>query len=102
MVMICVMLLGDAGHGYLASRSQKRSPSGQFTWPDFLQGLISPFKNSDFTWVFMTRMLVTMGIFTVQEFLQYYLGDVIGVANFVLPGHRARWRIRLSRRSRFS
>jgi Na+/melibiose symporter-like transporter len=58
----------------------------QFTWPDFLKGLISPFKNSDFTWVFMTRMLVTMGIFTVQEFLQYYLGDVIGVANFVLPG----------------
>jgi len=57
-----------------------------FTWPDFLRGLISPFKNSDFTWVFMTRMLVTMGIFTIQEFLQYYLGDVIGASNFVLPG----------------
>ncbi len=57
-----------------------------FTWPDFLRGLISPFKNSDFTWVFLTRMLVTMGIFTVQEFLQYYLGDVIGAAKFVLPG----------------
>jgi MFS family permease len=56
-----------------------------FTWGDFLRGLISPFKNSDFTWVFMTRMLVTMGIYTVQEFLQYYLGDVIG-APFSLPG----------------
>ena len=33
----------------------------------------------------MTRMLVTMGIFTIQEFLQYYLGDVIG-APFVLAG----------------
>jgi MFS family permease len=56
-----------------------------FGWGDFLRGLISPFKNSNFTWVFMTRMLVTMGTYTVQEFLQYYLGDVIG-APFSLPG----------------
>ena len=55
-----------------------------FSWDDFLRGLISPFKSSDFTWVFMTRLLVTMGIFTVQEFLQYYMGDVLG-APFVLP-----------------
>ena len=51
----------------------------------FLRGLIEPFKTSDFTWVFLTRLLVTMGIFTVQEFIQYYLGDVIG-APFVLAG----------------
>jgi MFS family permease len=55
-----------------------------FSWGEFLRGLYTPFKSSDFTWVFMTRMLVTMGIFTVQEFLQYYLGDVIG-APFSLP-----------------
>jgi len=51
----------------------------------FLRGLYDPFKNSDFTWVFLTRLLVTMGIYTVQEFIQYYLGDVIG-APFVLAG----------------
>jgi MFS family permease len=51
----------------------------------FLRGLYDPFKHSDFTWVFLTRLLVTMGIFTVQEFIQYYLGDVIG-APFVLAG----------------
>ena len=51
----------------------------------FLRGLYDHFKHSDFTWVFLTRLLVTMGIFTVQEFIQYYLGDVIG-APFVLAG----------------
>jgi MFS family permease len=56
-----------------------------FNLGDFLRGLYEPFKHSDFTWVFMTRLLVTMGIYTVQEFLQYYMGDVIGVP-FILAG----------------
>jgi MFS family permease len=56
-----------------------------FNWGVFWRGLYDPFKSSDFTWVFMTRMLVTMGIFTVQQFLQYYLGDVIG-SPFVIAG----------------
>ena len=34
---------------------------------------------SDFVWVFLTRFLVTMGVYTVQEFLQFYLRDAIGV-----------------------
>ena len=57
----------------------------KFEWNEFLRGLVDPFKHSDFTWVFLTRLLVTMGIYTVQEFLQYYMGDVIG-APFVLAG----------------
>lgn len=38
-------------------------------------------RYSDFVWVFLTRFLVTMGVYTVQEFLQYYLRDAIGVFN---------------------
>ena len=56
-----------------------------FKLREFLVGLYDPFKHSDFTWVFLTRLLVTMGIFTVQEFIQYYMGDVIG-APYVLAG----------------
>ena len=56
-----------------------------FKMDEFLRGLYDPFKHSDFTWVFLTRLLVTMGIYTVQEFLQYYMGDVIGTP-FVLAG----------------
>ncbi len=36
-------------------------------------------RYNDFVWVFLTRFLVTMGVYTVQEFLQFYLRDAIGV-----------------------
>ena len=38
-------------------------------------------RYSDFVWVFLTRFLVTMGVYTVQEFLQFYMRDAIGVFN---------------------
>ena len=44
-----------------------------------LQGLwINPRDHPDFAWLFSSRLLVMMGRYTVQEFLQYYLKDVIG------------------------
>jgi Na+/melibiose symporter-like transporter len=55
-----------------------------FSLGEFVRGLASPFKNRDFAWVFWTRLLMQMGLFTVQEFLQYYLGDV--VKDFTLFG----------------
>ncbi len=36
-------------------------------------------KYPDFAWVWVTRALVTLGMWTVQPHIQYYLGDVIGV-----------------------
>ena len=33
--------------------------------------------NADFRWVFITRLFYNMGIYSVQEFLQYYVKDVI-------------------------
>lgn len=56
-----------------------------FTWREFLRGLYHPFEYSAFTWVFLNRLLVTMGVYTVQEFLQYFMGDVIG-SPFILAG----------------
>lgn len=45
----------------------------------FLRSLwISPRRYPDFARVFLMRLLVMTGIYTVQEFLQYYLKDVIG------------------------
>ena len=61
-------------------RHHRTSGDIKYKLGEFLRGLYEPFAHSDFTWVFLTRLLVTMGIFTVQEFLQYYLGDVIGAA----------------------
>jgi Na+/melibiose symporter-like transporter len=34
-------------------------------------------KHSDFVWVFLTRFLITMGVYTVQEFLLFYLRDAV-------------------------
>ncbi len=83
-VLMGVMLLGMVVT-ILGVKEPKEFTIRQFTWKDFLRSLIDPFKHSDFTWVFTTRLLVTMGIFTVQEFLQYYLADVIKPP-FILAG----------------
>lgn len=48
-----------------------------FVFSEFLRGLISPLKDHDFRWVFFTRFLMVMGVYSVQPFLQFYMGDVI-------------------------
>lgn len=55
-----------------------------FELRSFLRGLISPLQDHDFRWVFWTRFLMTMGVFTIQEFLQYFFRDV--VKDFTLFG----------------
>jgi MFS family permease len=42
---------------------------------------IDPRKYPDFAWVWITRALVTMGMWCVQPFIQYYLRDVNHVKN---------------------
>jgi MFS family permease len=53
------------------------SPVPPFRWNEYLRGLLTPFRDHDFRWVFWTRFLWVMGTFTVQEFLQFYMGDVV-------------------------
>ena len=48
-------------------------------WKKFLSSLFSPFHYSNFVWVWITRALVTMGMWSVQPFIQYYLTDVVHV-----------------------
>ena len=55
-----------------------------FNLGEFLGGLVSPFRDHDFNWVFWTRFLMVMGTFTVQEFLQFFMRDV--VKDFTLFG----------------
>ncbi len=55
-------------------------PSGRLNLTGFIKGLwIDPRKYPDFAWVWITRALVVMGLWTVQEYMQFYLVDVIGV-----------------------
>jgi MFS family permease len=48
-----------------------------FNWGEFFKGIYAPLKDHDFRWVFWTRFLMVMGTFTVQEFLQYFMKDVV-------------------------
>jgi len=52
-------------------------PAPPFQLGAFLHGWIEPFASLDFRWVFLTRFLVMLGIFTVQENLLFYIRDVI-------------------------
>src|ERR1700690_1286584 len=84
-ILMGVMLLGAFVTQFGVNEPDFIHEMPPFEFGEFLRGLADPFKYSDFTWVFFTRLLVTMGIFTVQEFIQYYMGDVIG-APYVLAG----------------
>jgi hypothetical protein len=49
-----------------------------------------PFQNHDFLWVFVSRLLVQMGIYTVQEYLLYFLGYAVDLP----PGMTAEQAVR--------
>jgi MFS family permease len=40
-----------------------------------------PRRDPDFAWVFVTRLVMMMGIYTIQTFLQYYMRDVVGAVH---------------------
>lgn len=44
---------------------------------DIFRGVVEPFRSKDFKWVFITRMLVTTGVITVQANLQFYMADAV-------------------------
>jgi predicted MFS family arabinose efflux permease len=42
---------------------------------------LDPREHRDFYWVLITRTMVTMGVFSVYNFFQYFLGDVSKIPN---------------------
>jgi MFS family permease len=40
-----------------------------------------PRRNPDFAWVLVTRLVMMLGVYTVQDFLQYYIRDVVHAAH---------------------
>ena len=41
----------------------------------------NPRRDPDFAWVLLTRLVMTLGIYTVQDFLQFYMRDAVRVAH---------------------
>ena len=58
----------------------RQRPPDALGWLAFLKSLwVDPRQHPDFAWVWITRALVVMGLWTVQEYMQNYLTDVIGI-----------------------
>src|SRR5436305_13228801 len=45
----------------------------------------NPRRDPDFAWVLLTRLVMMLGIYTVQDFLHFYMRDAVRVA------HREQW-----------
>lgn len=90
-ILAFIMLAGMLGT-VLTIREPAPPPVAPFRLTDFLAGLARPFRSRDFTWVFFTRFLVMLGVYTVQEYLQYFIKDVVagGVEpyDYTLLGYR--------------
>ncbi len=41
----------------------------------------NPRRDPDFAWVLLTRLVMTIGIYTVQDFLQFYMRDAVHATN---------------------
>lgn len=53
------------------------APPKPLRWRELTRGLFGPFRSSDFLWVVVSRLFVTMGFFTVLNFLQFYMADAV-------------------------
>ncbi len=40
-----------------------------------------PRRDPDFAWVLLTRLVMMLGIYTIQTYLQYYMRDAVGVSD---------------------
>jgi len=78
LALAAIMLLGMLGTVIFVHEPIRPTPPPPFSFRDFGRGLIEPFRARDFLWVFLTRLLVMLGIFTVQENMQFYFRDTIG------------------------
>lgn len=64
-------------------REPRPEPTGPFDLRKFLQGFwVDPRRHPDFAWLFVSRLFVLMGFYTVFNFLQYFLKDFMGIARF--------------------
>lgn len=78
------LVFGMLGTVLFLKEPKVTRPSPPFRLGGFLRGVIEPLRDHDFRWVFWTRFLMVMGTFTIQEFLQFFMRDV--VKDFALFG----------------
>lgn len=81
-LIIAIMIIGMLGTVLFVHEPPVTRMPPPFDLRKFLVGLYEPLKDHDFRWVFWTRFLMTMGTFTVQGFLLFFMKDVVKDFNF--------------------
>ncbi len=76
-IAIAAVLLVSMLITVLLVKEPPAPPAPPFRWGEFWRGLVDPFRSRDFSWVFWTRFLVTLGTFTTQGFILFYMKDVV-------------------------
>jgi len=47
--------------------------------------ILRPFKSTTFFWIYVTRFLIQMGLYSVQEMYFYFIQDVVHTYNPIMP-----------------
>jgi MFS family permease len=65
-------------------REEKPTAAGPLRIATFLRDLwINPSKHPDFAWLFVSRLVVLMGFYTVYNFAQFFLKDFMRIERFL-------------------
>lgn len=76
-VILAVIILAGMLGTLAVMRDVSAPPLPPLQIGDVVRGFFAPFKSRDFAWVFWTRFLVVLGTYMVQEYLHYYMHDVV-------------------------
>jgi MFS family permease len=72
---------------FMKDRVQTKEAREPFQFKRFLAGFwINPRKHPDFAWALFTRLLLFLGFYAIDSYLQYYLQDSIHYSR-IFPGH---------------
>lgn len=53
------------------------SPPRRDRWMAAIRAVLGPFRDHDFRWTFVTRLLFQVGIFTIVPFIELYFEDIV-------------------------
>lgn len=87
-LLLCIVLVGVAAITVFGTEENPlRSKPPKLNWKLYAKSLwIDPRKYPDFAWVWITRALVMLGFYSILPFINYYLIDVIGIAEKEVGG----------------
>ncbi len=83
-ILTVVMVLGALVTGFAAQEANAEPDAPRENTSSFVSNFYLPFKNASFTWVFFNRLLIGMGVFTIQEFIFFYMKDAFKPP-YILP-----------------